>query len=123
MKRVMWLGLSACALAAFSATPFSPGGEGEKPRPDAGFTAKVLMVYVKDPAKGAVLGDVRVRLVGHRPFLVGKMLARDDGADSAWNKAMHWVAVDDVVEMFEFSNIEDARKAQAEADQKRPQGR
>lgn len=119
MKRIVWFACVACAVAVGWAASTSPGGDNDKPPPNGEFAPKVLMVYCKDPAKGAILGEVRVRQLGGRPFLVGKTLLARDAADSAWTNVPHWIAIDDVAEMFEFNTLDALRKAQAEMDQKK----
>jgi hypothetical protein len=79
------------------------------------FAAKVLMVYCKDSSQNTVLGDVRERRLGGRAFLVGRLLSKN-GEETAWNKATRWMLIDDVVSMYQFDNIEDARKAQSQSE-------
>jgi hypothetical protein len=97
------------------------GGAGKtKPAPPAEgpFAGKVLMVYTRNPARGAVLQDVRVKQLGDRFFLVGKTAPRDD-RPSGWTGRTLWVPVDQVSEIFEFPSVEAARKAHAEAEKSR----
>lgn len=119
MKRVVLLAMLACAAGIFWAASASLGGQGEKPRPEAEFAPRVLMIHFKEPVKGTALGDVRVRQLGNRTFLVGKVLVKDpeNPRDISWSKATHWVALDSVSQMFEFSNVEEARKVYTDADQ------
>jgi hypothetical protein len=112
MKRVILPACAAIVLTVVWAASRSPGDE-PKPKPEGDFAPKVLMVICRDPSKGAILGEAKVRPLGGRAFLVGKTLI-DDGADSAWSNAPHWLALDEVVEMYEFPNLDAARKAQAE---------
>jgi hypothetical protein len=44
---------------------------------EADFVGKVVSVWARDPVKGGVLENVRLRQLGDRTFLVGQMA--DDG--------------------------------------------
>ncbi|HKB41319.1 MAG TPA: hypothetical protein VKD72_33145 [Gemmataceae bacterium] len=110
MKRVVWLACVVFGLAAFWVVSTTIASDGAKPRPEGDFAPKVLMIYTKDPDKGAVLGDVSLRQLGNRTFIKGKVMTRD-GSESPWTSATQWIAIDEVVAMFEFNSVEDARKA------------
>src|SRR5262249_51166309 len=84
MKIKLVLALPAYALVGIWAA-YSLGGQGDKHRPGEHFAPKVLIIFTKDPRAGAMITDARVRQLGSRMFLVGK-LVRQGGADSAWDK-------------------------------------
>jgi hypothetical protein len=117
MKRFAWLAGAMGGLVVCWLVSLSSASEGAKHSAEAEFAPKVLMIYCKDPQKGAVLADVRIQQLGGRGFLRGKVLSRD-GAESAWTKATQWILIEDVVEMFEFDNVEQARAAWEEAQKK-----
>jgi hypothetical protein len=100
----------------------SAGQDSSKPKPAFSveeFAGKVLMIYRKPPARGAVLLEVRLKKLGNRTFLVGKTADRD-GIKSRWVGLTYWVAVDEVSDIFEFNSLEEAREANAEAARRAP---
>jgi hypothetical protein len=121
MKKATWIALALGGLALFGATTFSLAQPGDKKLTEPEFAPKVLMIYCKDADRNAVLADVRVRRLGEKTFLVGKIPPWNP-TKTAWDKATHWVAIEEVVTMFEFSNIEEAKKAQLESDEAGSEG-
>jgi hypothetical protein len=101
---VLVLGLrSLSPVAADEPAPAAPA--------EADFTGKVVALSTDAPDKFAVvLEKVEVRKVGGRSFLVGKGV--DDGREGNYYKGRTvWVAVDRVVYMVQFANVEELKKS------------
>ena len=70
------------------------------------FVGKVIAVYCRDE-QGAMLRDVRIERLGGRNFLVGELAPRES---REWSGVPCWIAIDEVVKIFIFDDIEDARQ-------------
>jgi hypothetical protein len=114
MKSTIWLAMVMCGVAVSWAAASTRWGSADNSKSEPNFAPKVLMIYCKDKDLNTVLADVSVQQLGGRAFFVGKVLSHD-GSPTTWNKAKQWVAIDSVVSMYEFSSVEDARKAHLEA--------
>lgn len=74
------------------------------------FGGRVVEVWAKEPAKGCVLQNARVRWLGSRAFLVGQVA--DYGKfDDPRGGAHFWLPVDDVIMLTEYGDLQSARKA------------
>lgn len=117
MKRALPIALVLASLTVLGGATYSSLGQtAEKRLPEVDFTAKVLMIYCKEEDKNAMLSDVRVRRLGDKSFLAGKVLPWNE-ARSAWDKATQWVAIDEIVTIFEFGSVKEALEAAKEAEQ------
>ena len=114
--------LAVCGLAAVGVATSTLGQSGDKKVAEPEFAPKALMIYCKNADQNTVLTEVKVRRLGERGFLVGKIAPWQEDK-SAWNKATQWVAVDEVISMFEFSSLDEAKKATAEAEEQLEQQR
>lgn len=82
---------------------------------DAQFAGRVVAVWVRDPAQGAVLEEITIKTLGTRSFLVGRMA--DDGKGSDPRTGMtFWFPVDDVLMLTVFPDVQSARTAYAARD-------
>jgi hypothetical protein len=79
---------------------------------EADFVGKVVSVWARDPVKGGVLENVRLRQLGDRTFLVGQMADDGKGADPR-NGLPLWIAFDDVMGMIVYPDVQTARAAYA----------
>jgi hypothetical protein len=103
--------LVACAVIAAVALTSAATQKDEAPKgaPEGEFAGKVLSVAVKDPGKGAMLQNARVRRLGGRDFLVGTYVRPPE--DRGVPKMTCWFPIDEVLAIVEFESLEDARKA------------
>lgn len=102
------LGLAAVAITV--AAPIHDGGT----KPESGdpdFTGKVLVIWAKEPVKGGVIKNARVRKIGTRVFLVGESTKQFDGQELP--ESVYWYPVDGLQLINEYKNLEDARKMYA----------
>ena len=81
---------------------------------DPDFTGKILVVAVKEPAKGAWLQKAQIKRLGGRSFLVGDSVKR--AADDDLPEETIWFPVDDLLMIREFKTIEEVRKIYAAKD-------
>jgi hypothetical protein len=111
MVRTALVGISAVAVVICLAAAENPKRETDKPSTDAAadFRGKVLAITLKDPIKAVWLESVRVRSLGPRFFLVGTW-AKPSENETAPAEFI-WIPVDDILQIFEYKSIEDARKA------------
>jgi hypothetical protein len=79
------------------------------PADEADFTGKVLMVTVKEPARGGVLQKAKVQRIAGRPFLVGEYVKRPDNDPNPESNI--WFPVDDILLIREFKTVEEVLKA------------
>jgi len=112
------LAVALVALAAGAPSPAAPNkSDGSKPAADLlEFTGKALIVWAKDPVKGGVLQNARVRRLGDKAFLVGESAKADDADDDP--ECVLWIPVEDVQLIHEYKSLADARKAYANHDKK-----
>jgi hypothetical protein len=120
MNRATWMALALCGLAAVGVATSGLSQTSDKKPAEPEFGPKALMIYCKDANQNTVLMDVKVRRLGEKSFLVGKIPPWQEDK-SAWNKATQWVAVDEIISMFEFSSVEEAKKATAESEEQAAQ--
>jgi hypothetical protein len=102
-----WISGCLAGIAAGQEKPEPKGGAGRFPP----FSRKVLIVFMKGPPERACLLDnARIQKVGDRTFLVGT--AADEGAGRAASRVGYavWILPDQVGRLFEFENLESARK-------------
>ena len=122
MKCAIWIAVTGCLLVCLTAAS-SLGGDEPQPKPappaDDPFAGKALMIYAKEPAKGAMLEKVKIKQLGNRSFLVGKTIDKDAESRSHWTGVTMWVAIDDVTEIIEFKSADEAREAFVELEKKR----
>ena len=79
---------------------------------DAQFYGQAVSIWSKEPARGAMLENVRVERLGERTFLVGQV--PDDGKERDPRAgATFWFPVDDVLMLTVYPNVEAARAAYA----------
>lgn len=79
---------------------------------DVDFVGRVVHVWLKEPARGGVLENVRVRRLNQRAFLVGQLA--DDGTMSDPRVgATFWFPVDEVLMLTVFADVQAARDAYA----------
>jgi hypothetical protein len=81
------------------------------PRPpadDAALRGKVIVV-VCDTENNVVLEKVKVRQLGARAFLVGKVLEAEQGRESLKGKTV-WQNLDHVLQIIECENVDEAKK-------------
>jgi hypothetical protein len=104
---VVLMGIALVDLAAqeVPTTKPAPGGE-----PD--FKGKVLYVSMKEPVPSTILEHVRVRNLGNRTFLVGTYARKSD--DDPVVPGTYWFPVDHVLQITEYRNLAEARKAFAD---------
>lgn len=77
---------------------------------EADYTGKVLVISMKGNRAGGLLETVKVRALGGRVFLVGRLT--DDGTvKNEFKGVTVWLAVDEVSQIFEFKNVAEAQKA------------
>jgi hypothetical protein len=102
------------ALASAVIAPAAPNpAAGPKPAADLpDFTGKALIVWAKDPIKGGVLQNARVRRLGDRAFLVGESAKQAEDEDDDPDCVL-WIPVEDVQLIHEYKTLADARKAYA----------
>jgi hypothetical protein len=79
---------------------------------DHDYIGRVVNVWAKDPACGGTLENVRVRRLGERTFVVGELV--DLGRGDSRVGCTFWFAVDDVLMLTEFPDVEAAKKHFAE---------
>jgi hypothetical protein len=99
------------AVAITSAAPQRADGT-KADEPD--FAGKILVVAVKEPAKGAVLQKAQIKRLGGRSFLVGDSVKR--AADDDLPEETIWFPVDDLLMIREFKTLEEVRKIYAAKD-------
>jgi len=76
------------------------------------FGRRILKVWAKEPAKGGVLQNARVRWLGRRAFLVGQPVDYGRGVNSDGGADI-WFPVDDIVMLAEYADLHSARNAYA----------
>jgi hypothetical protein len=79
------------------------------------FAGRVVAVWVRDPAQGGVLENVRIQQLGTRAFLVGQMADDGKGPDPRAG-ATFWFPVDDVLMLTVYPDVQAARSAYAARD-------
>ena len=80
------------------------------------FAGRVVAVWLRDPAQGGVLENVRLQQLGSRAFLVGQ--TADDGrAPDPRAGATFWCPVDDILMLTVYADLRAARAAYAARDQ------
>jgi hypothetical protein len=120
MRATIWIAVASSILLTLGVIS-SIGGDEPKPAlaPDEPFAGKVLMVYGREPAKGALLEKVKVKQLGNKSFLVGKTVDRTGNGESRWAGLTMWTAIDEVTDIYEFTSVDAAREAFAEIERKR----
>jgi hypothetical protein len=73
------------------------------------FTAPVVQIWVKEPARGGVFEDVTIRLLGDRYFIVGRLADPGDEIRVGSEGLLYWHALDEVIRVVEFPSLEAAR--------------
>jgi hypothetical protein len=76
------------------------------------FVGRVVNVWAKKPACGGTLENVRVRQLGERAFVVGELV--DLGGGDTRVGCTFWFAVDDLLMLTEFPDVEAAKRHFAE---------
>jgi hypothetical protein len=76
------------------------------------FVGRVVNVWAKEPACGGTLENVRVRRLGDRTFIVGELV--DTGRPDSRVGCTFWFAVDDLLMLTEFPDVEAAKRHFAE---------
>jgi hypothetical protein len=71
------------------------------------FEGSVMLFWMKKPARGGCLENVRVETVGDRSFFVGQLA--DDGSLDARTGMTYWFPVSGVQMIMQFANLEEAR--------------
>jgi len=74
------------------------------------FADRVVAVWARDPAQGGVLEGVHIQHLGARAFLVGKLADEGRGPDPRAG-ATFWFAVDDVLMLTVYPDVQSARAA------------
>jgi len=74
------------------------------------FAGRVVSVWARDPAQGGVLENVRIQQLGARTFLVGNLADDGNGPDPRAG-ATFWFAVDDVLMLTVYPDVQTARAA------------
>jgi hypothetical protein len=83
---------------------------------DPSFKGKVLLLYIRSHlGQGAIIENARTKRIGDITFLVGEGVYPEEGKDW-YNGRTIWIAVTEIVQIFEYSN----REAMLKAKQKRP---
>ena len=80
---------------------------------DPGFVGRVVSIWSREPARGAVLEDVSVRQLHQRAFLVGRLADDGKGEKDPRVGATFWFPVDEVLMLTVFADVEGARAAYA----------
>jgi hypothetical protein len=93
----------------------APGGAGNQDDTPSPFKGRVVIISShSDIETGAALHDPVIKKLGEQEFLVG--VSVDDGQPDDWQKGHTvWVAIDDIAQLVEFANVDEARKVAAEA--------
>jgi hypothetical protein len=110
MKSPMWFGV----LAATVATGLLLRADEPKPpvKGNDEFAGKVVYVHAKAGVKEVALEKSGIRLLGGRPFLVGKSVADDAFPFRPFvNGAEMWVPVDDIESLAVFDNLAQLKRA------------
>jgi hypothetical protein len=99
----------AAALALLLVRDQTFAAEGKKPAPASPFAGKVVVITmnVRDNA-GAVLKDAQVRQLGSKSYLVGKAVVIEEAGYTL--DLVTWVAVENVISVFEFKSVDEVRK-------------
>jgi hypothetical protein len=104
--------LLAGVAAALVVAGFSPGASDEKQALAKGdFKGKAVIVTVKADSRPTVLINVRVRLLGQREFLVGKVLGNLDDAKDKRKGAIIWLPVEDIRQVAEYASLDNLNTA------------
>jgi len=72
------------------------------------FIGPVVQVLAKNPGRGGMLEDVYLRRLGDHEFIVGKLADDGSGPDPRTGLTF-WFAMDEVVMLTEFPDLERAR--------------
>jgi hypothetical protein len=86
------------------------------------FEGRVLLIVAKEPAKGAVLENVRVQQLGERAFLVGQLADYGKENPDPRTGMTFWFAVDDVCMLTEYTDLQTARVAHVSRGEAKRQG-
>jgi hypothetical protein len=76
------------------------------------FAGRIVSVWLRDPAQGGVLENVRIQQLGARTFLVGQ-IADDGKSPDPRAGAIFWFPVDDVLMLTVYADVQAARTANA----------
>jgi hypothetical protein len=109
LKRLRaWIWVAGFLAGLSAAGPASVPKGDTAAEPD--FTGKVLAVVCKDSqGAGCLLEKVQVRQLGSQRFLVGRVVDEGTGKNPAAGSTF-WIAVAEVARMWEFKDVEEARK-------------
>jgi hypothetical protein len=101
----------AIALAVISTMATGQGKKGDAAAAALHFTGKVIDVTTaSDTESSMALEKFELRRIADGEYLVGK--AVDDGDPDTWYKGQTvWIALDDISEIVEFSDVEAYKKA------------
>ena len=113
MSKHWSLVLSGVMLAALVIAGLSPGAREEDPLlPRAAFKGKAIIVTLRAESIGSlVLVNVRIRLLGHREFVVGKVVGNVDNAKDKRKGALLWLPIEDITQVAEYADLEELKKA------------
>src|SRR5438045_1618948 len=73
---------------------------------DSPFVGKLVTITIKERGSGAALENVELRKLGSREFLVGTTVGADERYEAIKGKKQ-WIAVDSILAIYEFKNLED----------------
>jgi hypothetical protein len=90
-------------------------------QPETDFMGPVVNIWCKDPAKGGMFLDVKMRKLGDRYFIVGTLAKYDENDSDERNGLTFWFPVDDVLMITEYPSLAIAKEAYARHQERKKQ--
>ena len=118
MSKVRIIGLAASLVVVAAFLGIMLKAEERKPvlTADPDFAGKILLVSTRGHAEGGgAIEKVTTRRIGNEPYLVGKGVDTGD-PDNWYKEKMVWIALHDVSQIVEFTDLDEVKKVYANRD-------
>src|SRR5947209_2027135 len=114
-RRTLFAALAAAAVGLTAVGRWSPAqeppAEAKAAAPKGEFAGKVLFVQAKGSVRAATLQEAGVRVLGGRPFLVGKAVDDDTLTKKQYFVGSQlWLPVEDIESIAAFDNLAQLRR-------------